>query len=67
MITLFLLSGVVGYLGDVCFELQRSWVRAETALSNLGTMLEITYQFWIRLLCLLGRLKGFPHLSTDLQ
>ncbi len=42
MITLFLLSGVGGYLGDVCFELQCSWVRAETALSNLGTMLEIT-------------------------
>ena len=42
MFTLFLLSGVVGYLGDVCFALQRSKIRAETALSDLGTMLEIT-------------------------
>ena len=42
MFTLFLLSGVVGYLGDVCFELQRRKVEAETALRNIGTMLEIT-------------------------
>lgn len=42
MVTLFLLSGVVGYLGDVCFELQRRKVQAEAALKNIGTMLEIT-------------------------
>ena len=42
MFTLFLLSAVIGYLGDVYFELQRSRVRAETALANIGTMLEIT-------------------------
>ena len=42
MFTLFLLSGVVGYLGDVCFALQRSRTRAEAALANMGTMLEIT-------------------------
>ncbi len=41
MITLFILSAVVGYLGDMCFKFQHSRVRAETALSNLGTMLEI--------------------------
>ena len=42
MSTLFLLSAVVGYLGDVCFELQRRKMDAENALRNLGTMLEIT-------------------------
>ena len=42
MVTLFLLSGVVGYLGDVCFELQRRKVQAEATLKNIGTMLEIT-------------------------
>ena len=42
MITLLLICGVVGYLGDVCFELQRSRARAEAALANIGTMLEIT-------------------------
>ena len=42
MVTLFLLSGVVGYLGDVCFELQRRKMQAEAALKNIGTMLEIT-------------------------
>ena len=42
MFTLFLLSAVVGYLGDVCFELQRRKMDAENALRNLGTMLEVT-------------------------
>ena len=42
MITLLLLSGVVGHLGDIGFELQRSRRRAEAALKNLGTVLEIT-------------------------
>ena len=42
MFTLFVLSAVVGYLGDVCFELQRRKIQAEAALRNLGTMLEIT-------------------------
>ena len=42
MFTLFLLSAVVGYLGDVCFQLQRRKLEAETALRNLGTMLEVT-------------------------
>ena len=42
MITLFLLSGLVGYLGDIGFELQRSRRRAETALSDLGAIMEIT-------------------------
>ena len=42
MFTLFLLSAVVGYLGDVCFALQRRKMQAETALRNIGTMLEIT-------------------------
>ena len=41
MITLVLLSAVVGYLGDVCFELQRSRRRSEDALAGLCTMLEI--------------------------
>ena len=42
MFTLFVLSAVVGYLGDVCFELQRRKIQAEAASRNLGTMLEIT-------------------------
>lgn len=42
MFTLLLLSGVIGYLGDVCFRLQRSRARAERVLADLGTMLEIT-------------------------
>ena len=45
MFTLFLLSGVVGYLGDVCFKVQRRKIEAEAALRNLGTMLEITWSF----------------------
>ena len=40
--TAFFLSAVVGFLGDVCFELDKSRRRAETALGNLGTILEIT-------------------------
>ena len=42
MFTLILLSGVVGYLGDVCFELERRKTQAEAALRNIDTMLEIT-------------------------
>ena len=42
MFTILLLSGILGYLGDMCFRLQRSRVRAERALADLGTMLEIT-------------------------
>ena len=42
MITLFLLSGVVGYLGDIGFELQKSRRRAETALSDLNAIVEIS-------------------------
>lgn len=42
MFTLFLLSGVVGYLGDVCFEVQRRKLDAEATLRNIGTMLEVT-------------------------
>ena len=42
MFTILLLAGILGYLGDVCFRLQRSRLRAERALADLGTMLEIT-------------------------
>ena len=42
MITLFLLAGVIGFLGDMGFELQRSRRRAEAALNNLGTIMEIS-------------------------
>ena len=42
MFTIVLLAGIIGYLGDVCFRLQRSRVRAERALVDLGTMLEVT-------------------------
>ena len=42
MVTVFFMSAVIGYLGDVCFELNRSKRRLEAALGNLGTMLEIT-------------------------
>lgn len=41
MLTLVLLAAVVGYLGDVVFELQRSRRRAEEALAGLCTMLEV--------------------------
>ena len=37
-----LVAGFTGYLGDVCFELQRNRNRAESALRSLQTMLEIT-------------------------
>ncbi len=39
--TVFFLSAVIGYLGDVCFELDKSRRRVKTALDNLGTMLEV--------------------------
>ena len=42
MFTILLVAGILGYLGDMCFRLQRSRVRAERALADLGTMLEIT-------------------------
>ena len=41
MITVFFVCTVFGILGDVSFALGRSKRRAETALVNLGTMLEI--------------------------
>ena len=40
--TVFFLSTVIGFLGEVCFELDRSRRRTQTALDNLQTMLEIT-------------------------
>ena len=40
--TVFFISVVVGFLGDICFELDRSRRRVNTALGNFGTMLEIT-------------------------
>ena len=42
MFTILLVAGILGYLGDMCFRLQRSRVKAERALADLGTMLEIT-------------------------
>ena len=42
MFTILLVASILGYLGDMCFRLQRSRVRAERALADLGTMLEIT-------------------------
>ena len=39
--TVFFLSTVIGFLGDICFELDRSRRRVKTALDNLGTMLEV--------------------------
>ena len=37
-----IVAGVIGYLGDLVFELQRNRRSAEIARDNLGTMLEIT-------------------------
>ena len=42
IVTVFFVSAVIGFLGDVCFELDMSRRRAEAALGNLGTMLKIT-------------------------
>ena len=39
--TVFFLSAVIGFLGDVCFALDKSRRRVKTALDNLGTMLEV--------------------------
>ena len=39
--TVFFLSAVIGFLGDVCYELDESRRRVKTALNNLGTMLEV--------------------------
>ena len=36
------IAGVIGFLGDVVFELQRSRHRAQAAIDRLETMLEIT-------------------------
>ena len=41
-VTTVIVAGVIGYLGDVVFELQRSRRSAEIARDNLETMLEIT-------------------------
>ena len=40
--TAFFVCAVVGYLGDVYYELDKSKRRVEAALGNLGTILEIT-------------------------
>ena len=39
-----IVAGVIGYLGDLVFELQRNRRSAEIARDNLETMLEITQQ-----------------------
>ena len=41
-VSMVVISGAIGFLGDVVFELQRSRYRAETAVERLETMLEIT-------------------------
>ena len=41
-VSVVVIAAVVGFLGDVVFELQRSKRSAETARDNLETMLEIT-------------------------
>ena len=43
-VSTIVISGVIGFLGDVVFELQRSRRSAEVARDNLETMLEITRQ-----------------------
>ena len=39
--TVVFVSVVVGFLGDVCFELDKSRRRVKATLDNLGTMLEV--------------------------
>ena len=41
-VSIVVISGVIGYLGDVVYDLQRSRRSAEIARDNLETMLEIT-------------------------
>ena len=41
-VTIFLVCGIIGYLGDVTFALQRSRHKAESTLRNLETVFEIT-------------------------
>ena len=41
-VSMVVIAGAIGFLGDVVFELQRSRYRAETAVERLETMLEIT-------------------------
>ena len=41
-VSIVIVSGVIGYLGDLVYELQRNKRNAEIARDNLETMLEIT-------------------------